>query len=50
MGLNDVLQSYLDALEYENLTEENFTNAYSSVKLICEVSMKEAKQFLASLS
>ena len=49
MGLNEVLQAHLDTLEYENLTEEDFSGTYSSVKIICEVSVEEAKQFLASL-
>ena len=43
MGLNEVLQPYLDAIEFENLSEETFNYNFSSVKLICEASLEEAK-------
>jgi hypothetical protein len=45
MGLNDLLQPYLDALEYENLDEDIFQQNYGSVRSICEASVQEAKQF-----
>ena len=49
MGLIEILQPYLDSLEYENLSEETFRNKFSSLKLICEASVQEAKQFYNSL-
>jgi CheY-like chemotaxis protein len=49
MGLIEILQPYLDSLEYENLSEESFRNKFSSIKLICEASVEEAKQFYNSL-
>jgi CheY-like chemotaxis protein len=48
MGLNELLQPYLDAIEFENLSEETFNYNFSSVKLICEASLEEAKEFLAA--
>ena len=49
MGLNEELQPYLDTLEYENLDEESFRNKFLSLKSICEASVEEAKQFLATI-
>ena len=49
MGLNEVLQPYLDAIEYENLNEEDFRNKFLPVKFICEASIEEAKQFYNTL-
>jgi signal transduction histidine kinase/CheY-like chemotaxis protein len=49
MGLNEILQPFLDPLEYENLDEESFKNKFISLKLICETSLEEAKQFLATI-
>ena len=49
MGLNEVLQPYLDAIEYENLNEEVFRNKFLSVKSICDASVEEAKQFCSTL-
>ncbi|MEP7374270.1 MAG: response regulator [Chitinophagaceae bacterium] len=48
MGLNEMLQPYLDALEYENLAEEIFRQNYRSVKSICQASVQEAKEFYAT--
>lgn len=45
MGLNEVLQSCLDGLEYEELTEDTFKSKFSSLKTICEASVDEAKHF-----
>ena len=49
MGLNEVLQTHLDALEYEILNEEAFRNKFLSVKSICEASVEEAKYFYTTL-
>lgn len=49
MGLNETLQPYLDAMEYENLTEESFSEYFQSVKLICKASVEEAKQFYSTM-
>ena len=48
MGLNEVLHLYLDGLEYEALTEDTFRDKFLSVKIICEASVEEAKQFYAA--
>ena len=49
MGLNEILQPYLDGLEYEELTENSFRDKFLSVKIICEASVEDAiifyKQF-----
>jgi signal transduction histidine kinase/CheY-like chemotaxis protein len=49
MGLNEILQPYLDALEYETLDEESFRKKFIALKLICELSVEEAKQFLTTI-
>src|SRR5258706_11023965 len=49
MGLNEILQPYLDTLEVENLDDESFQNKFHSMKLICEASVQEARQFLATI-
>ena len=46
MGLNEVLQPYLDTIEYENLNEESFRIKFLSVKSICEASLEEANIFI----
>jgi signal transduction histidine kinase/CheY-like chemotaxis protein len=50
MGLNDRLQPYLNALEYEELTEESFSKTFAELKAICEASLQEAKIFYTSLA
>jgi signal transduction histidine kinase/CheY-like chemotaxis protein len=49
MGLNEVLQPYLDTLEHENLSEDLFRENFLSLKSICESSIEEAKHFYATL-
>ncbi len=49
MGLNEVLQPDLDALEFQELNEATFRSAFSSIKLICEASVEEAKQFYTTI-
>lgn len=49
MGLNEVLQPYLDSIENETLDVETFRNKFLSIKLICETLVEEAKQFLATI-
>ncbi|MCX6318088.1 MAG: ATP-binding protein [Bacteroidetes bacterium] len=48
MGLNEILQPSLDAIEYEELTRESFTAYFQQVKSICNASLEEAKQFYAT--
>ena len=48
MGLNELLQPSLDALEYENLGKEKFYTIFLQLKAICEASVEEAKQFYAN--
>ena len=48
MGLNEVLQPYLDTIEYENLNKESFIRNYLSVKSICEASLEEARHFYST--
>jgi CheY-like chemotaxis protein/two-component sensor histidine kinase len=45
MGLNELLQPYLDAIEYDNLDAEIFNTKFSAVKLICTAALEEAKHF-----
>ncbi len=45
MGLDQLLQKDLDALEYEELTEESFWKYFKSINTICEASVEEAKLF-----
>jgi hypothetical protein len=49
MGLNETLQSQLDALEYDNLSNETFTTQFNFLKSVCEASVEEAKLFLVSI-
>ncbi len=49
MGLNKILQPYLDTLEYENLTEEKFLENFITLKQICDTSVIEAKKFINTL-
>ena len=48
MGLNEVLQPYLNALEYEKLNDEIFQQNFLLIKFICEASVQEAKQFYST--
>jgi hypothetical protein len=45
MGLNEVLQPYLDAIEYDELSEKSFSKCFQSIELICTASVDEARQF-----
>ncbi len=49
MGLNEILQPCLDALEYENLNKENFYKNFLELKSVCEASVKEAAQFYTTI-
>ncbi|MEP7257453.1 MAG: ATP-binding protein [Flavitalea sp.] len=49
MGLTEMLQPYLDIMEYENLNEDIFLKNYSFLKLICHASVEETKIFLDNL-
>ena len=48
MGLNELLQPSLDALEYKKLGKEKFSTIFLQLKTICEASVEEAKQFYAN--
>ena len=49
MGLNEMLQPFLDSLENENINSESFQENISPVKRICEISLEEAKHFYNTL-
>lgn len=49
MGLNYVLQTSLDVLEYENLTETEFVREFKILKTVGEAAVGEAKQFFVTL-
>jgi signal transduction histidine kinase/CheY-like chemotaxis protein len=48
MGLNESLQPSLDALEYEELTNQSFIKYFQSLKLICNNALQEAALLLAT--
>ena len=47
MGLNEKLQTFLDALEYQNLKEATFQQNFQSVTAACDGALTEAKQLYA---
>jgi signal transduction histidine kinase/DNA-binding NarL/FixJ family response regulator len=49
MGLNSLLESYLDILEQETLTGERFNSAYEPLQSIGATALVEARAFYASL-
>lgn len=49
MGLNEKLQSQLDALENETLSEEDFRQNLHTIKKVCTEAFTEAKRFYSSL-
>jgi signal transduction histidine kinase/CheY-like chemotaxis protein len=49
MSLNNLLNPYLDVLEYENLTTGLFNDTYSFIKSVCETSVAEASRFYQEL-
>lgn len=49
MGLNEILDPYLTTMEYDKLTEKSFQENILYVTFICNKSLKEAKEFYASL-
>lgn len=49
MGLNEILQPYLDNLEDENMNEQAFKENFIPLKSICNASLDEAKHFYATL-
>ena len=48
MGLNEVLEPYLDTLEFEDLDQNTFYKSYLTCKSVCETSLEEAKLFHSS--
>ena len=49
MGLNEMLQPYLDAIEYQSLAHYSFLQQLENIKSILNGAMDEAKTFYASL-
>ena len=49
MGLNEILAPNLNALEFENIDEENFKLHFEMLLNIAKQSVKEAKLFLKTL-
>jgi signal transduction histidine kinase/CheY-like chemotaxis protein/HPt (histidine-containing phosphotransfer) domain-containing protein len=49
MGLNELLQPYLDALEYDNMSAAVFEKNFSFIKTICAASVEDARLFYSSL-
>ncbi len=49
MGLNKLIENYLDFLEYENIDENSFYVNYSQLQFICNAALEEAKQFYKTL-
>jgi signal transduction histidine kinase/ActR/RegA family two-component response regulator/uncharacterized protein YihD (DUF1040 family) len=50
MGLNKLLHPYLNALEYEQLTNEDFQQGFAALQQLSEAAMVEARTFYASLT
>ena len=50
MGLTDLLQPYLDAIEYDNPGQEVLLQKIAIVKEICTKALAEAKEFYQELS
>ncbi len=50
MGLNPLLQPYLDALEYGELEEDEFQRTFASLANFSAAAMEEASAYYASLS
>jgi hypothetical protein len=48
MGLNEILQPYLDAIEYDGLDETALRQKIAMVKEICMAALEEARQFYAT--
>jgi signal transduction histidine kinase/CheY-like chemotaxis protein len=48
MGLNELLEPYLDTLEFEDLNQNTFYKSYLTCKSVCETSLEEAKLFHSS--
>ncbi|MEO6136262.1 MAG: response regulator, partial [Ginsengibacter sp.] len=49
MGLQHLLQTSLDTLEYEDLSETTFQQHFETLQKICELSLKEAQEFYTTL-
>lgn len=49
MGLSELLQPFLDEIEYNELNEESFAKNFKSISLICTASVEEAKHFYKTL-
>ena len=49
MGLNKLLENYLDFLEYGDLDENTFYVNYSQLQFICNEALEETKQFYKTL-
>lgn len=49
LGIGEPLQTHLNTLEYQDLTEETYSLHNQAIKDICTASVTEAKQFLSTL-
>ena len=49
MGLNEILQPCLDALEYDDLNDTQFQQRFSFLSFICKNAFKEARFFMTTL-
>lgn len=49
MGLNKLIENYLDFLEYEDIDENSFYVNYSPLQFICIAALEEAKQFYKTI-
>ena len=45
MGLNKLIENYLDFLEYKDIDENSFYVNYAPLQFICNAALEEAKQF-----
>jgi signal transduction histidine kinase/CheY-like chemotaxis protein len=48
MGLNEMLEPYLDAFEYEDIDERLFQQKFGSIKTICTAAIKESRVLLST--
>jgi signal transduction histidine kinase/DNA-binding NarL/FixJ family response regulator len=48
MGLNDMLDPYLDQLEYNELDETAFQNTFLHLQITCNAALEEARHFYTS--
>jgi hypothetical protein len=49
MGLDELLQPHLDAIEYEQQDKDRLQQIINTIKNICTTALTEARSFLATL-